>query len=72
MMPKRDWPRRFPTLDVRPIVGDFSYPVALPADLAARPKTGFFPGSTIGNFTPAEAAAPAARLPRRAVAAAAG
>jgi dimethylhistidine N-methyltransferase len=46
---------RFPTLDVRPIVGDFSFPMALPADVAARPKTGFFPGSTIGNFTPAEA-----------------
>jgi dimethylhistidine N-methyltransferase len=46
---------RFPTLDVRPIVGDFSAPLALPADIAARPKTGFFPGSTIGNFTPAEA-----------------
>ena len=27
----------------------------LPADLAGRPKTGFFPGSTIGNLTPAEA-----------------
>ena len=26
-----------------------------PADLAGRPKTGFFPGSTIGNLTPAEA-----------------
>ena len=46
---------RFPTLDVRPIVGDFSFPVALPPDVAARPKTGFFPGSTVGNFTPAEA-----------------
>jgi dimethylhistidine N-methyltransferase len=47
--------RRFPTLDVRAIAGDFSFPVALPADIAARHKTGFFPGSTIGNFTPAEA-----------------
>jgi L-histidine Nalpha-methyltransferase len=46
---------RFPNLDVRPIVGDFSYPVALPADLAKCHKTGFFPGSTIGNLTPAEA-----------------
>jgi dimethylhistidine N-methyltransferase len=46
---------RFPTLDVRPIVGDFSRPIALPADIAARAKIGFFPGSTIGNFTPAEA-----------------
>jgi dimethylhistidine N-methyltransferase len=47
---------RFPTLDVRPIVGDFSRKVEFPADLAARPKTGFFPGSTIGNLTPTEAA----------------
>lgn len=46
---------RFPTLDVRPIVGDFSYPVALPGDLAGAHKTGFFPGSTIGNLTPVEA-----------------
>jgi dimethylhistidine N-methyltransferase len=47
---------RFPTLDVRPVVGDFSRGVGFPADLAERPKTGFFPGSTIGNLTPAEAA----------------
>jgi len=47
---------RFPTLDVRPIVGDFSRPVRFPADLAKRPKVGFFPGSTIGNLTAAEAA----------------
>jgi dimethylhistidine N-methyltransferase len=47
---------RFATLDVRPIVHDFSLPVTFPADLARRPKTGFFPGSTIGNLTPAEAA----------------
>jgi len=46
----------FPTLDVRPIVGDFSYPIALPADIAGRHRTGFFPGSTIGNLTPVDAA----------------
>jgi len=46
---------RFPKLDVRPIVGDFARPIAFPADLAERPKTGFFPGSTIGNLTPIEA-----------------
>src|SRR5262249_30504576 len=46
---------RFPGLDVRPIVGDFSYPTALPADLRDCLKTGFFPGSTIGNLTPVEA-----------------
>lgn len=46
---------RFPALHVRPIVGDFSHPVVLPSDLAERHKTGFFPGSTIGNLTPVEA-----------------
>jgi L-histidine Nalpha-methyltransferase len=46
---------RFPRLDVRPIVGDFAKPIAFPADLADRQKTGFFPGSTIGNLTPLEA-----------------
>lgn len=47
--------RRFPSLDVRPIVGDFSHPVAIPEDFAGAHRTGFFPGSTIGNLTPAEA-----------------
>ena len=46
---------RFPYLDVRPIVGDFSRPIAFPADIGERSKTGFFPGSTIGNLTPIEA-----------------
>lgn len=47
--------KRYPKLDVRPIVGDFSRTVPLPADLVTRSKTGFFPGSTIGNLAPAEA-----------------
>ena len=46
--------KRFPALDVRPIVADFSDPVALPADLADSHRTGFFPGSTIGNLNPVE------------------
>lgn len=46
---------RFPRLRVEPVVGDFRDPLVLPADLAARPRMGFFPGSTIGNFRPAEA-----------------
>jgi dimethylhistidine N-methyltransferase len=46
---------RFPQLDVCPIVGDFSRFVALPAGITRRQKTGFFPGSTIGNFEPIEA-----------------
>lgn len=48
---RRRLKQRFPTLDVRPIIGDFSHPVALPADLSGCPKLGFFPGSTIGNLT---------------------
>jgi len=46
---------RFSGLNIRLLPADFSYPIDLPADLAARPKLGFFPGSTIGNFRPAEA-----------------
>jgi len=47
--------RRYPSLDIRPIVANFSQVLALPEDLAARRKTGFFPGSTIGNLPPREA-----------------
>jgi len=47
--------QHFPTLDVRAIVADFSLPLSLPDDLRGRAKTGFFPGSTIGNLTPGEA-----------------
>jgi len=47
---------RFPGLSVRPVVGDFSYPIEIAPDLAARPRVGFFPGSTIGNLTPPDAA----------------
>ncbi len=46
---------RFPRLPVTPVHGDFSGGLQLPR--AARPlkKLGFFPGSTIGNFTRSEA-----------------
>ncbi|MFM0503527.1 ergothioneine biosynthesis protein EgtB [Paraburkholderia caffeinilytica] len=46
---------RFPALKVTPIAGDFTKPLALPAAHNAGKVVGFFPGSTIGNFTPAEA-----------------
>lgn len=48
--------RRFPKLDIRPVIGDFSELSQLPSGLRERPKMGFFPGSTIGNLAPAEAA----------------
>ncbi len=43
---------RFPGLRVHAVAGDFRAALALPPDLAARPRMGFFPGSTIGNFSP--------------------
>ncbi len=46
---------RYPGLDVRTIVGDFSAFVEIPEDIASRTKTGFFPGSTIGNLVPRDA-----------------
>ncbi len=46
---------RFSRLDVRLFAADFSRRIDLPTDLARRRKLGFFPGSTIGNFAPAEA-----------------
>ena len=42
----------YPTLSTRPILGDFTHGVLLPADVAEMEQLGFFPGSTIGNFDP--------------------
>jgi dimethylhistidine N-methyltransferase len=47
----------YPNIEVAPLVGDFTQPVDLPAAAKGRPRTGFFPGSTIGNFAPDEAVA---------------
>ena len=44
-----------PGLDVLPVVADFARPFDLPETIAAFPKLGFFPGSTIGNFVPRSA-----------------
>lgn len=46
---------RYPALDVRPLIADFSALSSLPRDLAGRRAVGFFPGSTIGNLAPKEA-----------------
>jgi L-histidine N-alpha-methyltransferase len=42
----------FPDLPIHPVEADFMRPLALPAEIAAAPKLGFFPGSTIGNLVP--------------------
>lgn len=47
--------RARPALAVYPVAADFLGVVALPRAIEAMPRTGFFPGSTIGNFGPAEA-----------------
>ena len=44
-----------PGLEVLPVAADFTRPFELPARLDGVPKLGFFPGSTIGNFTPRSA-----------------
>jgi L-histidine Nalpha-methyltransferase len=49
--------RDLPHLVVHPLVADFTKTFAMPKELAALPRVGLFPGSTIGNFEPAEAAA---------------
>ena len=49
--------REYPKLAIRPVVADFSKPFELPDATQIMPRVGFFPGSTIGNFEPHEAAA---------------
>ena len=47
--------RDFPGLPVQPVVADFTLPFDLPqppAGTMAGARLGFFPGSTIGNFSP--------------------
>jgi dimethylhistidine N-methyltransferase len=49
--------RDFPALEVAAICADYSRPIALPQLVApgSRRRVIYFPGSTIGNLTPAEA-----------------
>jgi dimethylhistidine N-methyltransferase len=47
----------YPTLPLLPVAADFTKPFDLPDAAQAMPRVGFFPGSTIGNFEPHEAAA---------------
>lgn len=47
--------QRFPALSIQPVEADFTQPLALPQEIAAHPRLGFFPGSTIGNLVPASA-----------------
>jgi len=50
-----DLGRAFRGLPIFPVEANFMQAVALPAEIAATPKLGFFPGSTIGNLVPRSA-----------------
>ena len=45
----------FPRIDMQGVVVDFSRGLDLSRDLTSAPVTFFYPGSSIGNFSPAEA-----------------
>ena len=45
----------YPRLDVQPICADYTYGVTLPRCAQAARTVAYFPGSTIGNFTPEDA-----------------
>jgi dimethylhistidine N-methyltransferase len=47
--------RHYPALQIAPLADDFTSAMQLPATVHDRAKVGFFPGSTIGNFTPPQA-----------------
>lgn len=43
---------RRPEIDVHAVCADYTKPIRLPESLGDRRRIGFFPGSTIGNFSP--------------------
>jgi len=48
----------YPRLAVQPVVADYTMPLVLPArERGSGQRVGFFPGSTLGNFSPEEALA---------------
>jgi dimethylhistidine N-methyltransferase len=49
--------RQYPGLPVKPVCADYTMPFELPALPRDARRVAFFPGSTIGNFHPTEAAA---------------
>jgi dimethylhistidine N-methyltransferase len=46
--------RNFPSLEVRPLVADFTRDFEIPSQVPEKPRTAFFPGSTIGNLDRSE------------------
>ena len=54
----------YPNVDVRAVAGDYTKPIQLPTLRQHARRLAFFPGSTIGNFHPAEATAFLTRVRR--------
>lgn len=54
----------YPTLTIEPVVADFMAEIRLPDVFIAKPKAVFFPGSTLGNLDPTEAAGLLTRIRR--------
>lgn len=46
----------YPNLNIRPLAADYTSPFNIPASDTAKKRVVYFPGSTIGNFTPRRAA----------------
>jgi len=49
--------QRFPNIEITPLVTDLSRPLVLPPSVPAARRQFFYPGSSIGNFTPHDAVA---------------
>ncbi|MER2268120.1 L-histidine N(alpha)-methyltransferase [Methylobacterium oxalidis] len=47
----------YPAVEMVPVCADYSKPVRLPLETRGRTILGFYPGTSIGNFTPPEAVA---------------
>lgn len=54
----------YPLIEVHPLCADYTRPLTLPRSSAGSRRIAFFPGSTIGNFHPTEAAAFLQRIRR--------
>ncbi|MFN3233411.1 MAG: L-histidine N(alpha)-methyltransferase [Alphaproteobacteria bacterium] len=55
LLSAEDLAAEFPALSIRPVVADYTQPLDLPVQDNVAKRVGFFPGSTIGNFTREEA-----------------
>lgn len=58
----KDLRAALPTIDIRAVAADLNSEIALPVDLPRQQRLLFYPGSSIGNFDPAQALALLSRM----------